>query len=489
MNFRQRLLPICILLILLYFTFFSHLTKQPLRLWDETRLAFNAYEMSIDRDMIVTKYDHKPDMWNLKPPLLVWCQSILMKIFGPYELAVRLPSAICGFLVSIMVFIFSWKYFNRFWLGFIAAVIIPTCRGYMDAHGARSGDYDSMLTFFTVFYSLCFFLFFNKGKWKYLYASFLGLTLAVMTKGVAGLLFIPAIIIAAFYFKKVKTIITSRHFYFSLLFFLVIVCGYYLLREHYNPGYWQCVVDNELGGRYLKTIEGHEGGFWTYFENIHLWHFAYWALCIPCGIITGIFDTDKNFRSFIWYITGIVLLFLLILSISETKIEWYIYPIVPLLSLLIATFIYYVFTLFEKIEISGILKYKILPFVFLVFVIYRPYREVFMVTYLAPEKEWDWEKYRMSYYLRDIAKGKILLNEPLNIVFDGIAFHLDYYVMLANRNGKKVFMRPKEDLGNGELVMCSQMDLDRYLIEHYNLEKIEQFKYLVIYRVTGRKVM
>ena len=50
-------------------------------------------------------------------------------------------------------------------------------------------------------------------------------------------------------------------------------------------------------------------------------------------------------------------------------------------------------------------------------------------------------------------------------------------------------MRPKEDLGNGELVMCSQMDLDRYLIEHYNLEKIEQFKYLVIYRVTGRKVM
>lgn len=488
MQIRKKIFPIAVLILLLYLPFFTHLSLQPLRIWDETRQAFNAYEMTMDGDMIVTKYNHQPDMWNLKPPLLVWCQAALMKVFGPWELAVRLPSALSGFLVSLLIFVFSWKYFNRFWLGFIAALIIPTVRGYMEYHGARSGDYDSMLTLFTVFYSLSFFLFFDSGKWKYLYAGMIGLTLAVMTKGVAGLLFAPAIALAAIFFGKVKTILTSRHFYISLLFFLTVVCGYYLLREHYNPSYWQAVLDNELGGRYLEVIEGHEGGFWFYFEKIHQWQFAYWALLIPVGIVTGILDNDKNFRKLILYVTGVVIIFALILSISVTKIEWYIYQIVPLLALLIATFIYYVFTLLEKVETPGLLKYKILPYVFLLVITYRPYKEIFDVTYLAPEKEWDWSGYRMSYYLRDLAQGKIKLTEPVHVVFEGQAFHLDYYVMLANRKEKnKADVKPKEDLANGDLIICSQDLVDRYVNDHYNLDHISHDDHLFLYRVTGRK--
>ena len=32
----------------------------------------------------MTYYLDEPDMWNTKPPLLVWLQVIFMKLLGPY---------------------------------------------------------------------------------------------------------------------------------------------------------------------------------------------------------------------------------------------------------------------------------------------------------------------------------------------------------------------------------------------------------------------
>src|SRR6185436_20378069 len=114
---RNKIFPIIILLILLYVVYFSFLTLQTFRIWDETRQAFNAYEMTLDNDFIVSKYQGNPDMWNLKPPLLIWMQSSLMRIFGPWEFAVRFPSALAGFFTAMMIFIFIWRKYDRFWLG------------------------------------------------------------------------------------------------------------------------------------------------------------------------------------------------------------------------------------------------------------------------------------------------------------------------------------------------------------------------------------
>ena len=59
---------------------FGYLDSYPIRIWDEARLAINAYEMLKNGDFIVTHYDNNPDMWNTKPPLMIWCQVFFMKI-------------------------------------------------------------------------------------------------------------------------------------------------------------------------------------------------------------------------------------------------------------------------------------------------------------------------------------------------------------------------------------------------------------------------
>lgn len=72
----QNTIPgIIVLLAMIAVPLFGHLDTLPLRLWDESRLAINAYEMMKDGDLIVTHFNGQPDMWNTKPPLMIWCQA------------------------------------------------------------------------------------------------------------------------------------------------------------------------------------------------------------------------------------------------------------------------------------------------------------------------------------------------------------------------------------------------------------------------------
>lgn len=146
-----------ILAALMYMPIFGHLDALPIRIWDEARLAMNAYEMLKDGDFIVTHFDGSPDMWNTKPPMLIWFQVFFMKIVGANELAVRLPSAIAAFFTCIVLLIFSLRYLKNSWIGFIAVFVLITSHGYINLHATRTGDYDALLTLFTTSSGLFFF--------------------------------------------------------------------------------------------------------------------------------------------------------------------------------------------------------------------------------------------------------------------------------------------------------------------------------------------
>ena len=487
MYLRKNFISIFILLILIYLTLFLHLTTQPVRIWDESRQAFNAYEMSESGDLLIKQYEHQPDLWNLKPPLLTWIQSGLMKIFGPYELSLRLPSAIAGLLTVLSLFIFLWKYFKRFWLGWIAALVTVTARQFVDYHGLRNGDYDALLVFFSLFYVLSFYVFLEDGKWKYFYFCVAGIILATMTKGIAGMFFLPALIIASVYYKKLKTIFSSHQFYYGVASFVIVIGGYYFLREQRLPGYLKAVMDNEWGGRFLNTLEQHTGSFWVYIENICTDIFSKFYLLIPCGFAIGMLDREKKFQRFTAYIAVAAVSAWLVLSASQTKLIWYIYPVIPFLSILIAIFIYFVFNQIKRLEVATEIRHSVLPFVFLLLVFWAPYSEMFNVVYKAHEWHTGKNYYSMSYYLRGMAKGDIKPERNVTIVFEDYSYHLDYYMMLINRKGQRVSKKPKEDLQPGDFVMCSYPEIDNYIQQHYETQPVEQTQYLNSYIINSRK--
>ncbi|HRH84480.1 MAG TPA: glycosyltransferase family 39 protein, partial [Bacteroidia bacterium] len=155
---QNRNVVICfVLMLFLYFPLFLHLQKESVFLWDESRLAWNAIEMSKNNNFIVTYFEGKPDLWNTKPPLLVALQALNIKVLGVNELALRLPSAIAAFITCIVLFYFLKKQTNQMWLGFFAAMILVTSQGYVNYHCSRTGDYDSLLILFTTLFCLSFF--------------------------------------------------------------------------------------------------------------------------------------------------------------------------------------------------------------------------------------------------------------------------------------------------------------------------------------------
>lgn len=92
-------------LLLIGIPLFQYLDYLPVRVWDESRTAVNAYEMYQHGNYLVPTYNEEPDMWNTKPPLMVWLQVFSMKLLGTNEFSLRLPSAFAALVTCILLLI------------------------------------------------------------------------------------------------------------------------------------------------------------------------------------------------------------------------------------------------------------------------------------------------------------------------------------------------------------------------------------------------
>jgi len=101
----SKIIKILFFSAIISFPIFLNLETLPIRLWDESRLAINAYEMYENNNYLIPYFQGQPDMWNTKPPLMIWSQVFFFKVVSPGELAVRLPAGIASFLTCIMIFL------------------------------------------------------------------------------------------------------------------------------------------------------------------------------------------------------------------------------------------------------------------------------------------------------------------------------------------------------------------------------------------------
>src|ERR1051325_2737602 len=113
-------LPLGILLVVIIsFPLFLNLDVLAIRTFDEARNTVNAYEMYRNGNYLISHFDGAPYLWNTKPPLLIWLQVLFMKILGPGELALRLPSALAGLFTCLSIFLFTGRILKDYLFGFI----------------------------------------------------------------------------------------------------------------------------------------------------------------------------------------------------------------------------------------------------------------------------------------------------------------------------------------------------------------------------------
>lgn len=338
----MRLSPLILLLTFVYLAFvlFAHLDDHQLEIYDEARRSVNAVEMaSGESHLLVPTYAGEPDHWGTKPPVLVWCQAFWVKLLGPGELPIRLPSVLATLMLCGL---FTW-WARRDWgsplVGALASLVLVSNWHFMGNHGARSGDFDALLILFQMAQIICFYRWVDSDKTKWLWLAGLAVALAGWTKGVAGGFILPGIGLWLLLLAEGRRKLLDPKLYGIIGIGIAIAASYYFLRENIDPGYLQLVADNELGGRFNEATEGHQHPWYFYLSSLIKDPAGgiFFSLVLPAAVFSW-YQPDMRKPAMLCLLAGLGAL--AIVSTSATKLYWYQSPALPPLAMLTGSFLY-----------------------------------------------------------------------------------------------------------------------------------------------------
>jgi 4-amino-4-deoxy-L-arabinose transferase-like glycosyltransferase len=458
--------------------FFYHLGKPVLNHWDESRRAVNAFEMMNSGELIVTYYDGEPEMWGTKPPLLTWMQALSFKVLGTNELALRLPVALSGLLLALLLLWFCGSYLKSYLTGIASAMILFTSQAMISVHGARSGDFDLPLILFTTAGAIFLFLSTEseckKERGRYIILFFGAFTLAALTKGIAAFMLAPGMLLYLILSKNLVTWLRSRNFWIGTAMLLFLFGGYYFLRELKNPGYLRAVVDNEMTGRYFETLEENQAPFVFFIRGFYQWRFGKWFYLVPLGILLGYWTKERKITGLLNFSLLVTIPYVLIISASKTKLEWYDLPVFPFLVIMAALF-FHVLIRSLKGEQSVItsswgrdLATAGLLFFFFITPYYRVYKQNREGTAFRQDKT-----YHLSHYLRNLQGDPSVFGETLRIIHKGDKQQYLFYLSLLERDGTNIRLVDPRDIREGRTYIVHQENVMKKLQEDHHLQPVK----------------
>jgi len=301
----------------------------PLHPWDEARLAVSAAEMASRGDGIVVRYGGEPDLWSVKPPLMIWLQAGAIRLLGYSALAARLPALLAALGTVAMLYGFAARRLRSPAAGFAACAVLLTSGGYVQAHVARTGDYDAPVILWQLAQLVAFFAYAETRRARDWWLFVAALILAAMTKGVVGLAPLPAIAAYAALRGLAGPLLRERRVYGGAALFLAIVGGYYAAHEAATPGYLQAVWDSELAGRVARRLNG-QGGSWSYYlRQMAGGDFLPWIFVLPPAAWLALKDEEPVRRraALLMLLAGGI--WLAAVSVAGTKLPWYEAPVYP----------------------------------------------------------------------------------------------------------------------------------------------------------------
>lgn len=483
-NKKLTIILVFIFILISIYPLFAFLDSLPLRTWDESRVAASSYEMTKSSNPLVITFDNQPDHWSVKPPLTIWTQALSIKIFGPSELAVRLPSALSIMLLGIIIILLFSKLKKPF-IGFYTSLIIICTKGILYYHFGRNADYDAMLTLFIISYAISLFVFTENKQKKYYLLFFLFLILATLTKGIQALIPLPFILIYILFRKQFLEFLRNKYTYFGILGFILIIGGYYFGREIFDSGYLKAVYENELGGRYLKVLEEHQHGRDFYITELKNSLFTYFFWLVPPAILINLITKDKLIRRISNYALGMSLIILIVITIGKTKLTWYVFPILPLLAIILgcslSTVQEYILRNIKNRKLGiGIIIIGIMALFF------SPYKEITKHFYKPGEGEYE------AYYSRHKIMNKLIdreieFNESIVYISQDNQQDLIFYLHAMDHYG---ILNKKKDiqyLEVGEIVQINEPEIDKEVRKRFEYDTLYHHIQSKLVRLTELK--
>ena len=318
-------------------TLFNALGNASLADWDEATYAQLAHEMVQTGDWITPHWNGVP--LHDKPPLVLWCMALGMRLGITSEVAARLPSAFAGLAVLGLTIMLGRSMFC-WWTAVAAAALLLIRSSY---HGgnfvvlARQGMLDVPLTAFALWALLLFWSGLTRpGAWVWMGVP---CGLAFMTKGLQVVPLVAALIVSALLVHATDRTLGRDHvrsFAMAVTIAMAIAVPWHLLEAHLHgrefvDGYFLVHL------RKVAHIEAGDRGNWKFYPSAlagnipRAWLVVAGTVCI--AIWQAIVARDKRA---IVLVTWIVIPFT-VYSIAATKLPWYVVPLQPAAALLVAS--------------------------------------------------------------------------------------------------------------------------------------------------------
>lgn len=310
------------------------LSSRPLSVPDEARYA------EIPREMVVTHNYITPHLnyvkYFEKPALFYWLQAGAIKLWGDNELAVRMPNALMALFGCLLTYGIGRLIYNRR-TGIIASLILASSALYFVMGHLVTIDM-TLSTFLTA--SLFCWLLGIRTKQSLAYYGFYAFAaLAVLTKGLIGLIF-PAMIIGSWILILNEWQLLKRIYLPSgILIFLAIAAPWHLLVQWYNPEFLRFYLLDQQFLRYF-THSANRSQPPGFFIPVLLLGFLPWAIFIVqayCYNLPKWQDRKQNkFTLFLLLWPTLIFLFF---SLSHSQLIPYLLPIFPPLAILIGRYL------------------------------------------------------------------------------------------------------------------------------------------------------
>lgn len=310
-----------IFLVSISYILYSNLGRDYLFDWDEGIYAELGRQLLLTKNFLISFWNGAP--WLEKPPGIAWVSALGIFLAGPTAFGARLLMPL--FAVHTLYIVYrigthlgGWKH------GLIAAGVLATMNLFLGRTRAVNTDMPLLASITTT----VLFLLENRPAWWVALSVFGG----VWFKGIAGLL--SLIIALPLFLTKSKSYLRST-IYYLLIFILPWHLYAYLA---YGSDFTTPYFFEQVLRRATAQIEFHFEPRWYYFsylyENLGLGVLLVAGLG-ALSLLHKIYYGSKDlwlYVTIIWWLIAPLVIF----TLAKTRLFWYILPIYPAISLLIA---------------------------------------------------------------------------------------------------------------------------------------------------------
>ncbi len=370
------------------FLLFWDLGTNYLNNWDEAWYADISRTMAKTGNFLTPFWNREP--FFEKPPLYFWSSVLFFKLFSISEFSVRLTSAIAAFGIAFVTYFLASEFLTKK-TGLVSLVILFSSIEFL--YRSRTGNLDTLLTFFMTSSIFFFFKAINTNK-RWFSALGVSLGLGFLAKGFIG--FYPLVIILLFlWLNKKLDILYDKRFLLGILVAVIIAGGWLLLYFLANgePFINQFLLANtEKFGFNSNLLNNFSIDYLGYLKSgLKIWFLF--------AVFSFVYLFTKIKNQAVFFLLMYVAVFLLVVSFSHEKSNWFILPLYPILSLTTA----YGILSFAKFKIK---RLKALLFIFL-FIIALFQLFVYRKSYIVPNVSADEAK--SALYAKNLTKE----NQPI----------------------------------------------------------------------------